>query len=369
MVESATTLTVGPRHDPKRTYWTRHVPLRVTPASRPAETSQPHLFSSARLACPRFFPHSSLSSTFLLQPLESFLYITPLDKQGAPYHFTSLSHRHQLISSRPSSIMSSALHTTAPKANDLSKRRRFQPPITSFFNNSSDSTADCDARVSHNHYSARTYSPTPTVPATVQSSLLSVGMRVRKSVADGYRTHGSKLDEKTTFPSYNPTVLHRTSDAQTELSPFCGMPKTGDSVTQPHSMPAPGIDYNHHQLITDDGDAFSLPSSSQESAASYSTRPTVQKRSFETDYADDCDDESDSSTTLPAGWQNMAPTVGRTILAPKLGQRRQFVAMQEQKAMDMDDFDEPSFLRRREEVDTEYVPGGASGYEIQMGGV
>ena len=264
--------------------------------------------------------------------------------------------------------MSSALHTT-PKPNDLSKRRRFQPPITTFFANSSESNPACDG-VSYNHYSTRTYSPTPTVPATVQSSLLSVGMRVRKSVAEGYKTNGSKIDEKTTFPSYNPTILHRSPGTTSELSPFCGTTKAGDSVTQPHSMPAHGIDYNNNQLVTDDGDAFSLPPSSQESTASYSTQPTAQKRSFDTDCLDDCDSESDSSTTLAPSFHSMTPTVGRTILSPKLGhQRRRFVAMQEQRTMDIDDFDEPSFLRRREEVDTDYVPGRRSGYEIQMGGM
>ncbi|KAI9043008.1 uncharacterized protein KD926_004799 [Aspergillus affinis] len=252
--------------------------------------------------------------------------------------------------------MSPALQT-APKTNDLSKRRRFQPPITTFFSSSSESASACDAHISHNHYSARTYSPTPTVPATVQSSLLSVGMRVRKSVADGYKTNGSKIDAKTTFPSYDPTALRRNAGAHAELPPFCG------------------TDYNHNgdQLITDDGDAFSLPASSQESAASYPTQPTAQKRTFGDDWADDeCDFDSDSSTTLhPSNGHSLTSTAGRRYPAPTLGhQRRRFVALQQQqRTMDVDDFDEPSFLRRREEVDMDYVPGRESGYEIQMGGI
>ncbi|KAH8432331.1 uncharacterized protein LDX57_009969 [Aspergillus melleus] len=251
--------------------------------------------------------------------------------------------------------MSPSFHNT-PKTNDLSKRRRFQPPITTFFPSSSESAPACDAHISYNHYSARTYSSTPTVPATVQSSLLSVGMRVRKSIADGYKTNGSKIDAKTTFPSYDPTALHRNAGAHAELSPFCG------------------TNYNHNsnQLITDDGDAFSLPASSQESAASYSTQPTAQKRTFDADWADDdCDFESDSSTNLAASnGHSVTVTAGRKYLAPKLShQRRRFVALQQQRTMDVDDFDEASFLRRREEVDMDYVPGRENDQEIQMSGV
>ncbi|KAJ5226412.1 hypothetical protein N7468_007637 [Penicillium chermesinum] len=168
----------------------------------------------------------------------------------------------------------------------LAKRRRFQPPITTYFT----SAAESDASGTHEHYSATTFSPTPVVPAKVQASLLSVGMRVRKS--------------------------------------------------------------------SDDGDAFSLPPSSQESNASAPLpRLNGQKRQFDLDndvFADDeilADADDDSWREKP---------LERTILTPSLGQQRRRVSTVPQKHvlastnLILDDFEEASFLRRREEVDSDY---------------
>ncbi|GKZ16718.1 hypothetical protein AbraIFM66951_008626 [Aspergillus brasiliensis] len=232
------------------------------------------------------------------------------------------------------------------KASDLaSKRRRFQPPITSFFSTTSTPPSEDNGNVptsrahhlSHNHYSAATCSPTPIVSTKVQASLLSVGMRVRKSVAEGYKTRLAKPD-----PSH------------AELAPYSGM--------RSHSAPM--------NLITnDEGDAFSLPSSSQESNAS------GQKRSYDVDF--DLDESDDDDVAVPDVnlTTHNATFMGRTILAPRLNQqRRRFVALRkhatisEGMGMDIDDFEEASFLRSREEVDMEY--GSVSrGSEIEMGGV
>jgi hypothetical protein len=67
------------------------------------------------------------------------------------------------------------------------------------------------------------------------------------------------------------------------------------------------------------------------------------------------------------------PVPGRTILCPSLGrQRRRFVALHhqaiQQGTMHVDDFEEPVFLRRREEVDTDYLPARMGGCEVEMGG-
>lgn len=124
------------------------------------------------------------------------------------------------------------------------------------------------------------------------------------------------------------------------------------------------------ELVTDDGDAFSLPPSSQESVDSL---VSGQKRTFD---SDDYEDETNTEWSMMEPWSSpatthlgQAPVSGRTILAPTLGrQRRRFVAAQRQGTMDVDvdDFEEPSFLRRREEVDMEFVSGP---YEVQMSGV
>ncbi|PLN83413.1 hypothetical protein BDW42DRAFT_164826 [Aspergillus taichungensis] len=262
--------------------------------------------------------------------------------------------------------MSSSIATNSKHNDPTSKRRRFQPAITSFFSTTANPTDT--PHLSHNHYAATTYSPTPIVSAKVQSSLLSVGMRVRKSVAEGYKTkppgHSSMMFAA---PETHP-VSGRSHT--TELAPFSGMTKPGhhDAVA-PFSRPS--CTMHTDELVTDDGDAFSLPPSSQESVDS---TLSGQKRTLDFDeYEDDISHYTNTEWTgLNTTATNMgqAPVSGRTILAPTLGrQRRRFVAAQRQGTMDVDvdDFEEPSFLRRREEVDMEYVSGGGE-YEIQMGG-
>ncbi|KAF9884680.1 hypothetical protein FE257_001373 [Aspergillus nanangensis] len=267
--------------------------------------------------------------------------------------------------------------------NDLnSKRRRFQPPITTFFTTSTplDPADHAKPPLSHTHYAAATYSPTPVVPARVQASLLSVGMRVRKSIAEGYKTKINMItDEKqgTTYSSPKPRTY--TTTVHSELAPYSGMSRLNDNNTnsiQPYAEPPTSISYDDGHLITDDGDAFSLPPSSQESAASLPPLSNGQKRSF--DY--DEDDETIDGRISPSGTSWVDPmermhvnsTVGRPILAPRLDQqRRRFITVQKQGTgtMDVDDFEEPTFLRKREEVDMEYGRGRNTGYEVQMGGV
>ncbi|KAJ6183648.1 hypothetical protein N7519_004949 [Penicillium mononematosum] len=233
-----------------------------------------------------------------------------------------------------------------PSNSDLSKRRRFQPPITTFFTSASEPVASETPVVSHHHhYAAETFSAHPVVPAKVQSSLLSVGMRVRKSVAEGYRTQMSKTEEKAPLP----TAVAQTPRAQpyhgsrpSELSPFSGAGKSSFGRD----------DY----LVTDDGDAYSIPPSSQESAASFALGG--QKRALELDCDILVDEDADESFDNFGGSWN-GNSHGRTILSPNLGQSRRILAVRhgkvEQPTMEMDDFEEATFLRRREEVDAEDV--------------
>lgn len=231
-----------------------------------------------------------------------------------------------------------------PTNSALSKRRRFQSSITSYF--PSPEATSANSSVSHNHYSAATFSATPVVSAKVQASLLSVGMRVRKSVADGYKTQIAMEKEK--------------------MAPVLKTP--GPSVSQPYSNPtrselAPfsGDGRSSNSLVTDDGDAFSLPPSSQESASSDASVPMMpngQKRRFDIGgdiFADDSDSESE---TFPSF---QVPPLGRPILSPSLGQQRRRILSIQRKSlandeptMELDDFEEASFLRRREEVDADY---------------
>ncbi|KAL2833538.1 ribonucleotide reductase inhibitor-domain-containing protein [Aspergillus pseudoustus] len=290
-----------------------------------------------------------------------------------------------------------SLSTSKP---DLSsKRRRFQTPITTFFPTSAHPSSDGPSSVSHNHYSALTHSPTPVVPAKVQASLLSVGMRVRKSVAEGYKTHHAKgIDEKhistTTFTKEerrNTSVNPGTYSASTrsELTPFSGMGRMTQYQCTP-SLPYLGTSTQQQEhTITTEDDAFSLPPSSQESidSQSYSTPPPpILKKRTHTDFDfEPYEDEEEIDLDLDEvdnKWQDpprLNPfhnaragagtnLLGRTILSPTLNQqRRRFLGAKHKPAegnpMDLDDFEEPAFLRRREEVDMDVVA------EVQMGGV
>ncbi|EKV18816.1 Ribonucleotide reductase inhibitor [Penicillium digitatum] len=233
-----------------------------------------------------------------------------------------------------------------PSNTDLSKRRRFQPPITTFFTSATEPVSSNTPAVSHHHhYAAETFSAHPVVPAKVQSSLLSVGMRVRKSVADGYRTHMSKTEEKAPLPAavtQTPGAQRYHGSRPSELSPFSGADKSS---------------FGHDDyLVTDDGDAYSIPPSSQDSIVSLPL--SGQKRALEFDgdilVGEDADDTFDN---LGTSWRNNSS--GRTIRSPNVGRSRRILAVRhskiEQLTMDMDDFEEATFLRRREEVDAEDV--------------
>ncbi|OAQ98453.1 hypothetical protein LLEC1_02880 [Akanthomyces lecanii] len=100
-----------------------------------------------------------------------------------------------------------------------------QRQITSFFGAQSDLAAAETARQQQQ----------PVLPASIQSNLLSVGMRVRKSVPEGYKTEGTsafKLWTDNTVPNA-PKVRSSTRVASRELLPFCGINKVGGFEPQP----------------------------------------------------------------------------------------------------------------------------------------
>ena len=77
----------------------------------------------------------------------------------------------------------------------------------------------------------------PPVPDHVQLNLINVGMRVRKSVPEGYKTHKTMPEEiyrpqRPPPPSSAPASFVR----QKELQPFCGLHTVGGLATQSHSQ-------------------------------------------------------------------------------------------------------------------------------------
>ncbi|KAL6813167.1 ribonucleotide reductase inhibitor domain-containing protein [Trichoderma sp. SZMC 28013] len=115
----------------------------------------------------------------------------------------------------------------------------------------------------------------PELPANVQANLLSVGMRVRKSVPEGYKT----IDLAKASSSPNgivPKDLRRSAVAakqvSNELLPFCGINKVGGLDTQPES----------HLMDEDVPTLDNIPelSMSQESMDSVIDSESSRKRTF-----------------------------------------------------------------------------------------
>lgn len=147
----------------------------------------------------------------------------------------------------------------AGAASDPSQRQ-----ITSFFPKTSTSTS--------NTASAKP-GPLggPTLPTHVQADLLSVGLRVRKAVPEGYKTgsaySGFKLwSDNTTPNSATPSPRPTYTNTIRELEPFCGISKVGGLAFQPA----------HTRINDNDDDDNDMPglTSSQDTVASSGSATT-----------------------------------------------------------------------------------------------
>ena len=138
-------------------------------------------------------------------------------------------------------------------------KRPFQPGIDSYF-----------ARVDRDEYLTSAAPPSEVdersnLPATVQSNLLSVGMRVRKAVPEGYRTGKNTVDFSDDCPSPSGSMVSISSSRGNELQPFCGLHRTGGFGVQ-------DVPVDAHMVLDDDP---VVPGSSHDStASSFSTIST-----------------------------------------------------------------------------------------------
>lgn len=208
----------------------------------------------------------------------------------------------------------------------------------------------------------------PALPATVQTNLLNVGMRVRKSVPEGYKT-GTPYSGFKLWSDADPSVSSRKAPVASvtpaaprrELLPFCGIHRIGGLSSQPSHD-----DDEVPSLIIDDEDG--VPSlddvpgltSSQETVDS--NPPSVvgsqtggRKRFFQ-DAEEDADSlaprqwherpawiEGDVSprSLTPVGWSNP-----RVIAMPRKHSHRKTAADFgfEQENTSGNDFGEAEFL-------------------------
>ncbi|CAM1506259.1 Fc.00g059000.m01.CDS01 [Cosmosporella sp. VM-42] len=98
-----------------------------------------------------------------------------------------------------------------------------QRQITSFFNPRNPADASEAER--------------PILPSSVEANLLSVGMRIRKSVPEGYKTVGPSAfklwTDNAPLPVQSATGPAGVKASSRELLPFCGINKVGGLDTQP----------------------------------------------------------------------------------------------------------------------------------------
>ncbi|KAI5924486.1 ribonucleotide reductase inhibitor-domain-containing protein [Camillea tinctor] len=231
-----------------------------------------------------------------------------------------------------------------------------QRQITSFFTTSDNNASPAITQ--------RPSEPSPSLPASVQSNLLSVGMRVRKSVPEGYKTGNynafSLWDERTSCaPVASSGRANPVSSTPRELLPFCGIHKVGGLDTQPPHL---SID---DTPLEDEIPGLTSSQDSMDSETSTSL-PNTRKRVYTDDDDDDADLErhfnvnttSQSRTAgldfdgeisprslAPAGWSN-----GRVLAVPRKGGRRarndrKLEGQENVMVVDTgDDFEEAEFL-------------------------
>ncbi|KAI9846380.1 MAG: hypothetical protein M1838_001283 [Thelocarpon superellum] len=265
-------------------------------------------------------------------------------------------------------------------------KRPFQPSITSFFAYRDDDT------VGRDHPSRRPIaSAHPSLPATVQSSLLNVGMRIRKSVPEGYKTPWSStafgVEAKEIASSRVAIAGRGFSTMQAELTPYCGILKVGSYAVQSTSQ-HPAFDLSPP---CSDGDDPGWGGSSQDSMTSTVSTDSMpaapplicdgsHKRRLEDEDEDDLgqpliyeDDDLDpvdflTASNPPVAMPDLA--FSRPLAHPRGRRRRQVISGGKGQQCEgqenawrgglhrVADFDEAEFLQPLGEV-----------AEVEMGGV
>lgn len=138
------------------------------------------------------------------------------------------------------------------------------------------------------------------LPDPVQSQLMNMGMRIRKSVPEGYKTHKtmplSRMPPPPSSAPTKPTLVHSESapppssgpmpglySKPSELMPMCGLHKVGGYSSQPTSS-APELSYTQSTLTSS---SSSLSTSNIPRAPS--TPNNIRKRSYDDEIEDELD--------------------------------------------------------------------------------
>jgi len=186
----------------------------------------------------------------------------------------------------------------------------------------------------------------PPLPADTQASLLSVGMRVRKSVPEGYKTHKTLGTAGYPFPSTAPPAssapvrpaYNSATSGPRELAPFCGLHKIGGFLAPQASYEPPPSSAPAAFGTVDQG-FYAMPGLSLSQGTIASTQGSLssfaadhvsgtKKRTYEEEGEEDMDtffdeidtEEQQSSVAArriaqPRGMLKQAATAGRVAIA------------------------------------------------------
>lgn len=210
----------------------------------------------------------------------------------------------------------------------------------------------------------------PAVPNEIQSSLLNVGMRVRKAVPEGYKQWKVKplVSETSVLPPNSIANVQRQPQVQMQsaprgLEPMCGMHKIGGLGVQNSSVSS-GSDFANNWTIgnvdgDDEYDAF--PLSSQESTMTVSStdsmpasRPSMKRGFSDDDEENENDEFTMETTTMPMSTMGGITTRPLAPLKRASNRRQRWTAvpmpMVRQRTVSGEaemDFEEAVFLRPR----------------------
>jgi hypothetical protein len=292
-------------------------------------------------------------------------------------------------------------------------KRKFQPSITSYFALRDDFDEDDHLRGDpitrprqHQHIRTaqqqQSESLAPTLPGQVQADLLNVGMRVRKSVPEGYKTH-----KMTALPSITTTLIKPTTldvkpprDAvpidfvhQRELLPFCGLHKVAGYAEQPTTNLHlyGGLDTRGQRptnLFPLPAEAFTQPFSSQTSTDSgYSSSPQRPANPSKRSWSDEDEKPLTTNFFFAIPMKGLSAEVDEVPVSPlsetpsqsinMLPQVRQLAQPKSRRKQGAGDEDIDMEFENAAQVEARLVAGSASDFEeadflareVDMGGI
>lgn len=187
--------------------------------------------------------------------------------------------------------------------------------------------------------------PSSALPATLQSSLLNVGMRVRKSVSEGYQREvlcGLPTSEHDSVTQ---------SCGFTGLVPYCGILKIGSHITQPapSKEDVPALQFDSDECGFQSSQESSASSDSQQHMVTVPVVSSHKRRREDEDDEFDVESQSVSPRSYPPFSHTRMPNLDRLrpIALPKTRKKPVLepFELEESEMIDAGEFEEVEFFR------------------------